>query len=176
MGLGVETCRLHVCPETPVVSARPQVQRHHRGMTLVEVLAATVLLGVGVAGLMLSATLGMRNQQRSGHRSAALYLAQAKLAEIEAAGPRVWSLSGQTRGSEPIGDMSYEWSATINLMGEGELYKVQVQVNWSGAGDSGATELETYLNDYRAAALEAKGTAGQGSENSGSNSGGSRVR
>jgi type II secretory pathway pseudopilin PulG len=144
-------------------------------MTLVEVLAASVLLGVGVAGLMLSATLGIRNQQRTGHRTAALYLAQAKLAEIEAAGPRVWSLSGQTRGSESIGEMSYEWSATIELMGEGELYNVQVQVSWSGAGDSGMAELETYLNDYRAAALEAKGTGGQG-ENSRTKSGEPRVK
>ncbi len=144
-------------------------------MTLVEVLVASVLLGVGVAGLMLSATLGIRNQQRTGHRSAALYLAQAKLAEIEAAGPRVWSLSGQTTGSESIGDMSYEWSVAIELMGEGELYDVQVQVNWSGAGDGGTAELETYLNDYRAAALEAKGTAGQG-ENAGTKSGEPRVK
>ena len=171
MRLGVERCRLHARPDAVVRPAR----RCCRGMTLVEVLAATVLLGVGVAGLMLSATLGVRNQQRTGHRTAALYLAQAKLAEIEATGPRIWSLSGQTQGSESIGEMSYEWSAMIELMGEGELYDVQVQVSWSGAGDSGSTELETYLNDYRAAALEEKSAAGQG-ENAGPKSGEPRVK
>ncbi len=134
-----------------------------RGMTLIEVLVASVLLGVGVAGLIFSATLGMRNQERSGQRMQALYLAQAKLTEIEVAGPRIWSLTQASRGVTAAGDVTYEWSVEIDSMTEGELYDVQVQVNWSGSGGNGTVELETLLNDYEAVAT--LGTQG-GSEES----------
>ena len=121
-------------------------------MTLIEVLVASVLLGVGVAGLILSATLGMRNQQRSGQRMQALYLAQEKLTEIEVAGPRIWSSTQESRGVTARGNVTYEWSVEIDSMTEGELFDVQVRVDWSGSGGDGTVELETLLNDYEAVA------------------------
>jgi len=128
-----------------------------RGMTLVEVLVASILLGVGVAGLIFASTLGLRNQQRSGQRIAALYLAEGKLAEIEVVGPRIWSLAEPSRGTELRGDASYEWSIRIEPMTEGELFDVKVQVGWSSSGGSGRVELETLLNDYEAAAERGSG-------------------
>ncbi len=128
-----------------------------RGMTLVEVLVASVLLGVGVAGLIFSATLGMRNQQRSEQRMAALYLAQEKLAAIEVVGPRFWSLAEPSRGTETRGNVAFEWSVQIEAMTEGELFDVKAEVSWLGPGGGGEVELETLLNDYEAAAMTAAG-------------------
>ena len=124
-------------------------------MTLVEVLVASVLLGVGVSGLMLAAGLGLRNQQRTEQRAAALYLAYEKLAEIEVAGARMWSLTAPTSGSETRGGVDYTWSAKIESRTEGELFDVRIVVNWQGPGTAGGkVELETLLNDYKAKALE----------------------
>ncbi len=121
-----------------------------RGMTLIEVLTASVLLGVGVSGLMLAAGLGLRNQQRTERRSAALYLAHEKLAQIDAVGARMWSLTEPTRGSENRDGVEYTWSATIESRTEGELFDVRVEVDWQGGGAAGGrVELETLLNDYK---------------------------
>ena len=120
-------------------------------MTLVEVLVASVLLGVGVSGLMLAAGLGLRNQQRTEHRAAALYLAHEKLAEIDVTGARIWSLTEPTSGSENRGGVDYSWSAKIESRTEGELFDVRIEVNWQGQGNAGGkVELETLLNDYKA--------------------------
>ena len=122
-------------------------------MTLVEVLVASVLLGVGVAGLLSAAALGMRNQGRSEQRIAALYVAREKLAEVETVGPRIWSLTESSQGGERRGNVGYEWNIDITALTEGELFDVEVTVKWQGLSGDGEVELETLLNDYRAAVL-----------------------
>jgi type II secretory pathway pseudopilin PulG len=118
-------------------------------MTLVEVLVATVLLGVGVVGLLAVGTLAMRNQQRTEQRAAALCLAQERLAEIESVGAHTWSLGLPTRGVRELGGVPYEWTVQIDRLSAGELFSVLVDVNWPGPG-GGRVRLETWLNDYRA--------------------------
>jgi Tfp pilus assembly protein PilV len=120
-------------------------------MTLVEVLVASVLLGIGVSGLMLTASLGLRNQQRTEQRAAALYLANEKLGEIEMTGARMWSLTHPTSGAETRGGIEYTWSTRITPRTEGELSEVLVEVDWQGRSTAGGkVELETLLNDYKA--------------------------
>ena len=121
-----------------------------RGMTLVEVLVATVLLGVGVSGLMLSATLGLRNQRRCEQRTAATFLAYGKLSEVEVVGPHIWSLSRPLNGTETQDDVTYAWSVQIIEQGVGELYDVQVDVSWTDASRGGSVAVQTLLNDYEA--------------------------
>lgn len=136
---------------------------HARAMTLVEVLVASVILGVGVAGLLSATALGMRNQGRSEQRMAALYFAQEKLAEVEAVGPRMWSLTREKQGSQQREEIMYSWSLAIVAMTEGELYDVLVTMEWNGPTGGGKLELETLLNDYKAAAMLDAGLAGEDS-------------
>lgn len=129
--------------------------RHQRAaLTLVEVLVSSVLLGVGVAGLLSVATLAMRNLQRSEHRAAALCLAQEKLAEVEVVGPHTWSTGHPLQGTQSQGTVTYGWTLTLDPLAAGELYSVLVEVRWSGPGGNGAVQLETWLNDYAAVTLE----------------------
>ena len=130
------------------------MKRHpiSRGMTLIEVLVATVLLGVGVVGLISVATLSLRNQQRTEHRAAALCLAQEKLAEVELVGPHVWLVGRPMRGQQQQGPIAYDWTLRIDELSAGELYSVLAEVRWAGASSSGTASLETWLNDYRAVA------------------------
>jgi len=124
-------------------------------MTLIEVLVASVLLGVGVSGLMLAAGLGLRNQKRTEQRAVALYLAYEKLAEIDVAGVRMWSLTAPTSGSETRGGVDYTWSAKTESHTEGELSDVRIEVNWQGRGAAGGkVELATLLNDYKGKTME----------------------
>jgi type II secretory pathway pseudopilin PulG len=118
-------------------------------MTLVEVLVATVLLGVGVTGLLAVGSLAVRNQQRTAQRAAALCVAQERLAEIEIVGPYVWTLGHPTRGVQELGGLPYEWTIQIEALSAGELFSVLVEVEWPGPG-GGRVRLETWLNDYGA--------------------------
>ncbi len=122
-------------------------------MTLVEVLTASVLLGIGVTGLISTATLALRNQQRTDQRTIALYVAQEKLANVELVGARTWSFGHPTEGTEPREEAAYRWTIRIDPLAAGELYSVNVTVEWSGPAGSGEVALETWLNDYEAVAL-----------------------
>jgi len=123
-------------------------------MTLVEVLVATVILGIGVAGLMSAASLSLRNQQRSELRAGALYLAQEKLSEVALGGAHVWLLGRPASGEAEVGGRAYRWTVEIQQQSVGELFAVQVRVDWPEPG-GGSVELETWLNDYEAKAPEA---------------------
>ncbi len=126
-----------------------------QGMTLLEAILAMTLLGVAVVGLMQSATLATRNQQRCNQRMTAVYLAQEKLADVQTIGPHVWSLGHPLRGTEARGTTPYEWNIAIEQQAVGELFTVQVTVTWPGPG-GGEVTLETWLNDYEAKAAEEK--------------------
>jgi len=128
---------------------------YHRALTLLEALVASVLLGVGVVGLMSAATLAMRNQNRCQHRTSALYLAQEKFAAIEVVGPHIWMLGHPTKGEEVRGDVVYDWEVEIDQQAVGELFSVKIKVSWTSGGGSGTVELETWLNDYEAKTQEA---------------------
>lgn len=138
-------------------SARPR-----SGMTLIEVLVASVLLGVGVVGLLSTATLALRNQQRTEQRATALYLAQERLAEVELVGPSVWTLGHPAKGTQSQGGVDYEWTVRIDPLAVGELFSVLVDVRWATPGGGGNVSLETWLNDYEAVASEPSEEAGEG--------------
>jgi general secretion pathway protein I len=128
------------------------------GMTLVECLVASVILGVGVAGLISAASLALRNQQATELRATAVWLAQEKLAEVELKGPYA-SQSLPTQGTQEQQGVRFAWTLTIEPESVGELYRVRAKVEWTGQTSSGQVELETLLNDY-----EPDVTAEQGSQ------------
>ncbi len=119
-------------------------------MTLIEVLVASVLLGVGVTGLISVSTLSLRNQQRTELRSSALCLAQDKLANVELLGAHVWMLGHPTQGSERRGSAQFNWTITIEQLSVGELFSVRIEVRWLAPGSNGEITIETWLNDYEA--------------------------
>ena len=136
--------------------------RRPGGMTLIEVLVATILLGVGVTGLMSAATMAIRHQHRSVERTTAAWLANERLSEVARIGPYAWSVSRRPmEGTEPAGAVSYAWTLDIEPASDGligELYIVNVEVTWKSAGGrgGGTVAMETWLNDYEAVALTPK--------------------
>jgi Tfp pilus assembly protein PilV len=144
-----------------------------RSFTLVEALVSSVLLGVGVVGLMSVATLGQRNSYRSELRTVAVCLAQEKMAEVEAAGPHLWSLGQPMKGTETREGVVYDWTIKIDRLAVGELFDTRVTVEWAGAAGCGSVDLETWLNDYRA---RLAGVSKREKQNQSGNSGNSRRR
>jgi type II secretory pathway pseudopilin PulG len=124
------------------------------GFTLIEALVASVLLGVGVVGLLSAAVLSMRNSQRAEFAVTGMNLAREKMAEVQVKGPAMWMLGEKCNGQELRGEVSCEWSIAIEELTPGELHDVIVTVDWQAASTSGRVELETLLNDFPAAAVE----------------------
>src|SRR3990172_11053482 len=62
--------------------------RNQAGMTLVEVLVATVIIGIGLMALLAAVPVGIGGMQTGLQESTAIYLAQDKMERIKS-----WSLS-----------------------------------------------------------------------------------
>jgi hypothetical protein len=107
-----------------------------------------------VVGLLSAAVMGMRNSQRSEYTVTAMNVAREKMAEVQVKGPGVWTLGEKCNGQEVRDEVVCEWMIAIEDLKPGELYDVMVTVNWETASTSGKVELETWLNDYKVAAME----------------------
>ncbi len=135
------------------------------GFTLVEVLVASVLLGIGVAGLIYAGTSSMRAGRRGYMAYAAEDVAAERMAAVRVMGPAGYSLAGEMKGTEERGDTSFSWEVEITRLSAGELHDVVVTVDYQSDGDSGQMVLETWLSDYAAAAVREAATAAENAGN-----------
>lgn len=112
--------------------------RKNRGMTLIEVLVAFVILSLAMGVIMQIFFGGMRNAQLASGYSRAVFLAQSKLAAVGVEQPL---MAGDANGQLGV-DM--RWRITVNPYDDGgaadrllmtqRLYQVQVVVSWSDEG------------------------------------------
>ena len=112
--------------------------RKNRGMTLIEVLVAFVILSLAMGVIMQIFFGGMRNARLADGYSRAVFLAQSKLAAVGVEQPL---MAGDANGQLGA-DM--RWRITINpyddsgaadrLLMTQRLYQVQVVVGWSDEG------------------------------------------
>ena len=121
------------------------MQRANRGMTLIEVLVAFVVLSLTMAVILQIFSGGMRNARMAESYSRAVFLAESRLAATGMEGPIAASdYSGQS-GPElrwqvivtPIDD----GGASDRLMMPARLYQIRVRVGWSQDGGERQVEL-----------------------------------
>ena len=112
--------------------------RKNRGMTLIEVLVAFVILSLAMGVIMQVFFGGMRNARLAESYSRAVFLAESRLAAVGVEQPLA---AGQVSG---VMGADMGWRITINPYDDGgaadrllmaqRLYQVQVVVNWSDEG------------------------------------------
>ena len=121
------------------------MRSNSRGMTLIEVLVAFVILSLTMAVLMQIFSGGMRNAHLASVYSRAVFLAESRLA---AAGVEQPLVAGDTAGT--IGtDLNWRVSvvaaqddtATDRQLMPARLYQVRVWVGWSEDGRERKIEL-----------------------------------
>ena len=116
-----------------------------RGMTLIEVLVAFVVLSMTLAVIMQIFSGGMRNARLAGAYSYALILAESQLAAAGVEQPlSVGQSSGQT-------GPDLTWRTTVELFDDGgaaerlllptRLYQVRAQVSWNEGGRERQVQL-----------------------------------
>jgi len=121
----------------------------YRGMTLIEVLVAFVVLSVTMAVILQIFTGGMRNARLSDSYSRAAFLAESRLAAIGV--ERLLTVGDESGQVEP----DFHWQVRIAPVGDGgaadrqllpvRLYEVQVRVSWNEDG----RERQLLVNSLR---------------------------
>jgi general secretion pathway protein I len=122
------------------------MRNQSRGMTLIEVLVAFVVLSVTLAVILQIFTGGMRNARLADSYSRAVFLAESKLA---AAGVDRPLLAGDAAGQTE----DLQWRVNVQPMDDGgatdqlllpsRLYQVSVRVAWNEGGHDRQILLES---------------------------------
>lgn len=125
------------------------MQSKNRGMTLIEVLVAFVVLSVTMAVILQIFTGGMRNARLADGYSRAVFLAESRLAAV---GLERLLMPGEESGR--VGE-DLQWRVSVLPVDNGgaadqqllptRLYEVQVRVGWNEDG----RERQVTLNSLR---------------------------
>lgn len=117
--------------------------RHSRsaGFTLLEVLAALVLVGLVLPAVMKGISLAMSASDDARKRIEAMGLGETKLSELAAS-----TTSSTQAGSS--GDFApefpgYRWEASAASV-EADLTEIRVRVTWTARGSDRSVELATF--------------------------------
>ena len=117
------------------IAARPKARRSRGGFTLVEVLAALLLMAIVLPVAMQGITLATRASTTARSRTEASGLAESKLNELIATGQwQTGNLSGQCDG-----DFSnYSWAATVSPWNQDtsgqNIQELDLTVSWTTSG------------------------------------------
>jgi general secretion pathway protein I len=143
--------RYEISPNPPLIKgneggfavrALHRVPRTPYGFTLLEVIIALAILGIGFALAMELLATGVRSAKASEEYTQAVLLVRQKMAEI-AVTP---SLEGSTDAGEFEG--GFRWASEIYPLPQEEdlpaqLYQVRVRVTWPGRRGEKALDLYT---------------------------------
>lgn len=111
--------------------------KHTRGFTLIEVLVALAVIGIGLGALIVSSgrTTGEAADLRD--RTYASWVAQNVLTEIRIS-PEALD-TGTRRGTELMGGERWEWTVEISQAGVPQLRHLRIQVGREGSEGSVVT-------------------------------------
>ena len=126
--------------------------RRSRGFTLIEVLAALVLVGIVLPVAMRGITLSMQAASRSRQLTEAGQLAANKLAELTV----LRDVSSFTSSGQFPDFPEYRWETTSAQRDNG-LYEVNARVTWTAQGLEQWVTLTTLI--YPAATTSSAGTS-----------------
>jgi len=123
----------------------PSRFRRH-GLTLIEVMLAITILGLGMTALIssISRCLGVVRQARN------FQTARHLLGRVEAEHPLQLEEkieAGSEQGNFEGGPDNYRWSRDLEVVGleEDSLYLVRTRVSWTEAGKNAFEEIDTFV-------------------------------
>lgn len=122
--------------------ARQNDARVRAGFTLVEVLAAILILSIALPSIMSALTKAGDLSAMAKHRTEATVLAETKLNELLLTGDwQVGNLTGDFGDQNP----GYTWQATVSTWEELNTQQVDVSVTWMARGEPRSVTLSTVV-------------------------------
>ncbi len=134
-----------------------------RGFSLLEVLVAMLVLGVGIVGITEGVTLALRSSKEAEVQTRAALLAAGRLETLRAEG---YLIEGEDQGEFGADFPHLGWIQTVARTDLEGLYQVTVTVEDTRSGES-IYELKTLLFDAPySSSLDTGGATGAGSRSS----------
>lgn len=136
---------------------RASACRVRRGVTLIEVLATIVLMGIVLPVAMRGVSLALSAASTARHRTEATSLAESKMGELLATGE--WQYGG-TAGDFGQEWPGYEWSAETGQWDSNvtDVTQLLVRVTWTARGERQKVDLYTLVYQNAAATGSTSGT------------------
>lgn len=113
------------------------------GFSLIEVMCAILILGVGLVGLTQGITTALSSSKDSELQSAAALLASGQIETLRAEG---YLIAGESEGEGDGALSNYTWIQTITETQPEGLFEVTVKVQKTSSGEE-IFELKTMLFD-----------------------------
>ncbi|HWE48242.1 MAG TPA: prepilin-type N-terminal cleavage/methylation domain-containing protein [Bryobacteraceae bacterium] len=141
-----------------------QSQKQQRGFTLLEVLVATTIMGIAVAGLIAGLSQSVHNASRLADYDRAAMLARTKMNDLllDANLPFTGTVSGEF-DKDQSGGVESGWEASLRPFeaplnagpGTVVLQQVALEIWWQpeSSGKTNATRRTMQLSGYRAATI-----------------------
>jgi len=139
---------------------RRRRRRSHGGFTLIEVLAALVLMGIVIPVAMRGATLALRSAGLARHQAEAATLGEAKLSEMVTQGD--W-LSGGSSGDFGADFPIYRWTLQSTTR-DFDITELMLTVTWQERGEERSMNISTlaYLSQSTGNGTGTAGGTGTG--------------
>jgi general secretion pathway protein I len=160
-----------VLTPAPPRRIRRRARSRARAFTLIEALAALLLVAIVLPVVMKAVSVGTTSASQSRRRTEAVSLAQSKLSELVAG--EAWKsglLSGYFDLTYGDSGPEYGWRATVRPWNEPYVQQLELSVTWTGpAGREQFVTLSTLVYEGRPKEdeTEAGGTGGTGSPEGG---------
>jgi Tfp pilus assembly protein PilV len=122
-------------------------KRNAAGFTLVEALAAGIILSISVVALGSLVIRGVQSMRIAREYEVAAELLDQTMTRIDLLGPERLSREGPTSGRFDEPYENYSWDAQIDWRAEGYLYDVTLTVSWEGPTGNRSAQVKTALND-----------------------------
>jgi len=116
--------------------------RGEAGFALIEMVVATVVLVVGVAGAVAAFGAVARASGVSAEREQAAILAERHLAEVEASDPAALAAGSGDFGEDAPG---YQWEQEILPTDTEGLSELRLTVRWKSGEDDRSAVVSTYV-------------------------------
>ena len=113
------------------------------GFSLVEVMCAILILGVGLVGLTQGLTTALRSSKEAERQTSAALVAAGQVETLRAEG---YLIDGESEGTCGEGLSRYRWKQTLSPTAIDGLHDVKVVVEDAGSGEA-IYELRTMLFD-----------------------------
>lgn len=112
-----------------------------RGFSMIEMMVAMTILGIGVAAVIYSLGGSLKAQRRVVQREAAVDLLRMKMAEYSATDRQLEAHSG---GFDPPFE-EYGWTVEVTPTELEGLYRLDVEVTWPGRTITRSMRAETLV-------------------------------
>ena len=123
-----------------------QTDKNRTGFTLVETIAASVILCIAVLALGAVGSRSLGSTKLNREREMAAALADKQLTYIDYVGIQEFIKAGQMEGQFRGFGSTYVWRAATAYEGTDNLYQVRVTVSWLSRKQLYSVSVDTMLN------------------------------